>query len=90
MQKKETLFLIINEKRIKVDHSWDVTTGRALNKQATGLNDLTAFLKEEIEKNKTDGFIPYNNFESSIHWNVHTHCKYSSDKEIENFLKEGA
>ena len=43
-----------------------------------------------LKKNKTDGFIPYNNFESSIHWNIHTYCKYASDKEIENFLMEGA
>jgi hypothetical protein len=70
MQKKETLTLTINNKKVAVDHSWDVTTGRSLDKQTTGLKDLTTFLKEEIEKNKTDGFIPYNNFESSIHWKI--------------------
>jgi len=70
MQQHETLTLTINNKKVEVKHNWDPTTGRALNKQATGLNDLTAFLKEEIEKNKTDGFIPYNNFESAIDWKV--------------------
>ena len=70
MQKEEKLFFTINTKKVEVNHNWDVTSGRALGKQTTGLKDLLSFLLEEIENNKTEGFIPYNNFESAINWKI--------------------
>lgn len=32
--------------------------------------DLEDFLKEQAEAGKMEGFLPYNNFESSIRWKI--------------------
>lgn len=65
--KNETLTFTINNKKIKAVHK-----GTKLFKdQKNGLNELKAFIRDEIVfQNKSKGFIPYNNFESSVHWEI--------------------
>ena len=71
MNNNEKLSFVINEKKIEIEHSFDVETGNPFEKQKTGLQDLKSFLNEEIfTGNKKEGFIPYNNFESSVNWKV--------------------
>jgi len=71
MTNNEKLSFIINEKKIEIEHSFDVETGKPFEKQENGLEDLKSFLNDEIfTENKKEGFIPYNNFESSVNWKV--------------------
>jgi len=63
----ETITFTIDKKKVKAIHQGT----KAFKDQKTGLNDLKAFVKDEIVfQSKSSGFIPYNNFESSISWNV--------------------
>ena len=48
IQNKEKLTVQINNKKVKIDHNWDTTTGRSLHKQTTGLKELKSFLFDEI------------------------------------------
>jgi hypothetical protein len=67
----ETLTFTIDKKKVKADHQYADDTGRAFKDQVKGLDDLKAFVRDEIVfQSKSSGFIPYNNFESSISWNV--------------------
>jgi hypothetical protein len=71
MTNNEKLSFVISKKKIKVEHSFDVETGKPFEKQENGLKNLKAFLYDEIVfQSKKEGFIPYNNFESSINWQV--------------------
>ena len=71
IQNKEKLTVQINNKKVKIDHNWDTTTGRSLHKQTTGLKELKSFLFDEIVfQKKESGFIPYNNFESGVNWKI--------------------
>lgn len=71
IQNKEKLTIQIAKKKVKIDHSWDITTGRSIHKQTTGLKDLKSFIYDEIIfQNKDSGFIPYNNFESAVNWEI--------------------
>lgn len=71
IQNREKLTVQVNNKKIKIDHNWDTTTGRSLFKQPTGLKQLKSFLYDEIVfQKKENGFIAYNNFESGINWKI--------------------
>ena len=63
----ETLTFTIDNKKVKAIHKGT----KAFKDQAKGLDELKAFVKDEIVfQNKSSGFIPYNNFESSVEWNI--------------------
>ena len=63
----ETITFTIDKKKVKAIHKGT----KAFKDQAKGLDELKAFVKDEIVfQSKNSGFIPYNNFESSISWNV--------------------
>jgi hypothetical protein len=65
--KTETINITINKKRVKILHKAE----RLFNEQKDGLKQLKEFLYDEIVfQQKNSGFIPYNNFESSIEWGV--------------------
>ena len=71
MTKEETLTFTINKNKIKVFHSVDVESGKFFKDQATGLKELKSIIKDDIVfHNKTDGYYPYNNFESLITWRI--------------------
>jgi len=71
MTMTEKLNFVITKKKIKIEHSWDADSGKAFEKQVNGLKDLKAFLYDEIVfQHKKRGYIPYNNFESSVNWNI--------------------
>ena len=63
----ETLTFTIDKKKVKATHEGT----KAFKDQAKGLDELKAFVKDEIVfQSKSSGFIPYNNFESSVDWHV--------------------
>jgi hypothetical protein len=65
--KKEIINITINKKKIKIVHKSE----KLFNEQKDGLKQLKQFLFDEIVfQQKNSGFIPYNNFESSIEWEV--------------------
>ena len=67
----ETLTFTIDKKKIKADHQYDGATGKAFKDQEEGADQLKTFIRDEVVfQNKTEGFIPYNNFESSVSWKV--------------------
>ena len=67
---QEKLEFTINKKRVKIVHDYS-GSGRAFKDQEDGADQIKAFLKDEIIfGEKTNGFIPYNNFESSVTWEV--------------------
>jgi len=71
MTTEETLTFTIDKKKVKAFHKVDRETGKLFQDQKTGLEDLKAFIRDEIVfQNKSNGFIPYNNFESSVTWEV--------------------
>ena len=71
MTKEETLTFVINKKRVRVFHSVDVESGRFFKDQTTGLKELKSIIKDDIVfNNKTNGYYPYNNFESLITWRI--------------------
>jgi len=71
MTKEETLTFIINKNKIKVFHSVDVESGKFFKDQINGLKELKSLIRDDlIFQNKTDGYYPYNNFESFISWKV--------------------
>jgi len=71
MTKEETLTFTINKNKVKVFHSVDVEDGKFFKDQATGLKELKSWIRDEIVfQNKTDGYYPYNNFESFVSWKV--------------------
>ena len=63
----EDFELSLNGKKIKVKHHCKKAF-KDQNPQA--IEDLKQFITSELKLNKKDGFIPYDNFECSIHWNV--------------------
>ena len=68
---KETLTFVIDKKKIKVDHEYADDTGRAFKDQKDGDKQIKDFIKDEVVfQNKKEGFIPYNNFESSVNWKI--------------------
>ena len=63
----ETLTFTIDKKKVKADHQGT----KAFADQKDGADHLKSFIKDEIVfQNKNEGFIPYNNFESSVTWKV--------------------
>ena len=65
--KHETLTFTINNKKVKAIHKGT----KLFKEQKNGLNELKAFIRDEIVfQNKSKGFIPYNNFESSVNWEI--------------------
>jgi hypothetical protein len=63
----ETIIFTIDKKKVKAIHEGT----KAFKDQAKGLDDLKAFVRDEIVfQSKSSGFIPYNNFESSVDWHV--------------------
>jgi hypothetical protein len=63
----ETITFTIDKKKVKAIHEGT----KAFKDQAKGLDELKAFVRDEIIfQHKTSGFIPYNNFESYIDWSV--------------------
>ena len=63
----ETLTFTIDKKKVKAIHKGT----KAFKDQAKGLDDLKAFVRDEIVfQSKSSGFISYNNFESSVDWSV--------------------
>tara|TARA_R110002020_G_scaffold203725_1_gene407503 strand:- start:1318 stop:1548 length:231 start_codon:yes stop_codon:yes gene_type:complete len=65
--KKETINITINKKKVKILHKSE----RLFDEQKEGLKQLKQFLYDEIVfQQKNNGFIPYNNFESSVEWEV--------------------
>ena len=68
---KETLKLQINNKKVIVDHNYADDTGKPFKDQKDGTTELKKWLAEEIVyRGQTQGFVPYNNFESSFNWRV--------------------
>tara|TARA_R110000803_G_scaffold191469_1_gene254135 strand:+ start:278 stop:484 length:207 start_codon:yes stop_codon:yes gene_type:complete len=67
MNQKETINITINKKKVKILHK----SKRLFDEQKEGLKQLKQFLYDEIVfQQKNNGFIPYNNFESSVEWEV--------------------
>ena len=63
----EDLELSLDGEKIKVKHHCKKAF-KDQNPQA--IEDLKQVITSELKLNKKDGFIPYDNFECSIHWNV--------------------
>jgi endonuclease IV len=63
----ETYEIALKDKKVEVIH----TGFKALKDQENALNEVQECIQDSILNNKkTDGFIPYNNFECSITWRV--------------------
>ena len=62
----EKLEINISGKIVQVIHSGF----KYLKNQDGGLNEVKTAIEEEIKLNQDNGFIPYNNFECSIKWEV--------------------
>ena len=63
----ETLTFTIDKKKVKAIHKGT----KAFKDQAKGLDEFKAFVRDEIVfQSKSSGFIPYNNFESSVDWHI--------------------
>jgi hypothetical protein len=71
---KETLILNILEKSIAIEHE-GIKYFR--NQESESRNSLEAYLLEEISKGKTEGYLPYNNFEASIRWSIDNSTRYT-------------
>ena len=84
----ETLIFTIDKKKVKAIHKGT----KAFKDQAKGLDELKAFVRDEIVfQNKSRGFIPYNNFESSVDWKVMERGLNKMDnmeKSVKNFESE--
>tara|TARA_Y100000401_G_C8267713_1_gene196671 strand:- start:322 stop:651 length:330 start_codon:yes stop_codon:yes gene_type:complete len=63
----EDFELSLNGEKIKVKHHCKKTF-KDQNPQA--IEDLKSHIESELKENKKDGFIPYDNFECSVHWNI--------------------
>ena len=71
MQKQENFVLIIDEKQVEINHNYDAKSGKPFASQENGLNDLKEVIFDDIVKNiKSNGSIPYNNFESQVDWHI--------------------
>ena len=71
MQKQENFVLIIDEKQVEINHNYDAESGKPFASQENGLNDLKEVIFDDIVKNiKSNGSIPYNNFESQVDWHI--------------------
>jgi|TARA_R110000822_G_scaffold35294_2_gene99585 hypothetical protein len=65
--KKEILKIKINNKTVRIIHEGF----KLFKEQKDGLNELKVSIYDQVVfGNKTKGFIPYNNFECSIDWNI--------------------
>ena len=65
--KTETITFTINKKKVKATHQGF----KLMKDQKTGLEDLKKFIYDEIVfQNKSKGFIPYNNFECFVDWDI--------------------
>tara|TARA_R110000751_G_scaffold84816_1_gene169511 strand:- start:3 stop:215 length:213 start_codon:yes stop_codon:yes gene_type:complete len=65
----ETLEVTLKDKKIEVIHQGF----KSLKQQAKGLDQVKECIQESIDQEgKTDGFIPYNNFECSVSWKVNS------------------
>ena len=62
----EKLEINISGKIVQVIHSGF----KYLKNQDDGLNEVKKAIEEEIKLNKDNGFIPYNNFECFVKWDV--------------------
>ena len=63
----ETLTFTIDKKKVKAIHKGT----KAFKDQAKGLDELKAFVRDEIVfQSKSSGWLAYNNFESSVDWSV--------------------
>lgn len=65
--KKETFQLTILDKTVEV---YNEGTHLFSEQTKEANNELKEFLESQLKENKTDGWLPYNNFESSITWKV--------------------
>ena len=64
---EETLELTLKDKKVEVIHKGF----NPLRKQENGLDLVKECIQESIDQEeKTDGFIPYNNFECSVSWRL--------------------
>lgn len=64
---EETLEVTLKDKKVEVIHKGFTP----LKKQVDGLNQVKECIQESIDQEeKTDGFIPYNNFECSVSWRL--------------------
>ena len=69
---EEELNFNINGNKIYVFHRFDEETGKYFKNQhnGNGIEEIKSIIKEDLEKGDINGFYPYNNFESSVHWRV--------------------
>jgi hypothetical protein len=68
---KETLEMKIGEKMITIEHEFSNETGKAFKYQSRdALPALRHVISQGLSNGKITGFIPYNNFESSVDWVV--------------------
>ena len=66
-QIEETLEVTLKDKKVEVIHKGF----KPLRKQEKGLDQVKECIQESIDQEeKTDGFIPYNNFECSVSWRL--------------------
>ena len=63
----ETLELSLNDSKVKVEHHCKKIFK---DQKPQAIKDLKQFIKEELKADKKDGFIPYDNFDCSVHWNI--------------------
>tara|TARA_S200002703_G_scaffold96879_1_gene83714 strand:- start:150 stop:386 length:237 start_codon:yes stop_codon:yes gene_type:complete len=62
----EKLEINISGQTIQISHNGF----KYLKNQDGGLNEVKTAIEEEIKLNKDNGFMPYNNFECAIKWEV--------------------
>ena len=63
----ETFELSLNDRLVKIDHH---CKKMFKDQNETALEDLKGLITGELKADKKDGFIPYDNFECSINWEV--------------------
>ena len=63
----EDFELSLNGVKVKIGHHCKKTFK---NQKPKAIEDLKSHIECELKENKKDGFIPYDNFECSVHWNI--------------------
>ena len=63
----EDFELSLNGVMVKIGHHCKKTFK---NQKPKAIEDLKSHIECELKENKKDGFIPYDNFECSVHWNI--------------------
>ncbi len=63
----ETFELSLNDRLVKIDHHCKKVFKDQSKDALEGLKDI---ITGELKADKKDGFIPYDNFECSIKWEV--------------------